>query len=74
MSLTQSGDGKSPLFSKTLGFNFSNGVLIPAIWPFLPEHFRHHEYAIPCVTAWLTVSNIVLRLMTSEAIKLWNAK
>lgn len=62
------GVGKPALFSKTMGFNLSSGILIPAVWPFLPKHFRDQDYAIAAVTAWFTILNMVLRWLTKEAI------
>lgn len=66
-------EGKSPLLSKTIHFNWMSGVAIPAIWPFLPEKFRMHDYAIAAVTAWFTIGNVVLRFLTSEALIKWNS-
>jgi hypothetical protein len=59
---------KSPLYSKTVHFNTVSSVLIPAIWPFLPEHFRNQEYSIAAVTAWFAIGNIILRFLTKRAV------
>lgn len=64
---------KSPLESKTVHFNTMSAAIIPALWPFLPESFRHQDYAIAAVSAWYTIGNIVLRFLTSEALS-WTAK
>lgn len=60
--------GKSALSSKTIHFNWISGVLVPAIWPFLPKDFRNNDYAIHAVTAWFTIGNIILRILTKNAI------
>lgn len=62
-------DDKNFFESKTVHFNTWSGLAISAAWPFLPEHFRHHEWAVPALTAWLTLANIGLRFVTSGAIK-----
>lgn len=62
---------KSALSSKTVHFNLASGIIIPAIWPLLPKSFTQNEYALPAVTAWLTIGNIVLRRLTNEAIRFW---
>lgn len=61
---------KSVLKSKTVHFNWISGVLVHAVWPFLPEHFRSQPYAMSALTAWFTVGNIVLRLLTTEGLTL----
>jgi len=66
--------GKSALFSKTVHFNWASGILIPAIWPFLPLDFRNQDYAIAAVTAWLTLGNIALRFLTKGAIHFYAKK
>lgn len=60
---------KNPLASKTIHFN----VISAAIWPFLPEHFRKHSYAESALLAWLTIGNIVLRFVTSEALRFFKS-
>lgn len=62
------GGSKSPLSSKTINFNIVSGILIPAIWPFLPKSFRDQDYAIAAVTAWFSILNVVARLFTYEAV------
>lgn len=64
-------DTKSALASKTIHFNWISGLAIPAVWPFLPESFRHQDYATAAITAWFAIGNIVLRFLTSEAIGLF---
>lgn len=59
---------KSPLSSKTIHFNIASGIIIPAIWPFLPKSFRDHDYSIAAVTAWFSILNVVIRLFTKEAL------
>lgn len=66
-------DTKHPLDSKTVQFNTISAAFIPAIWPFLPESFRHHDYAIAAISGWYTIGNVVLRFLTSEAIS-WRAE
>lgn len=61
---------KSPLRSKTIHFN----VISAAIWPFLPENFRRHDYAAPALLAWLTIGNVFLRFLTYEALRLFKAR
>jgi len=62
------GEAKSPLTSKTVHFNLISGILVPAVWPFLPEHFRNSQYAMAAVTSWLTIGNIILRFVTHQAL------
>ena len=59
---------KSALASRTLHFN----VWTWAIWPFLPQEFRHQPYAPMVVGAWFSIGNIALRFLTSEAISFWS--
>lgn len=65
------GGEKSPLRSKTLHFNFWSLVLVHAVWPFLPESFRHQDYAMDALAAWFTIGNAIIRFFTTEAVKLW---
>lgn len=46
-------------------------VLVHAIWPFLPESFRHHDFAMDAVAAWFTIANVVLRFCTKSAISIF---
>lgn len=74
---SESNDGgstKSPLSSKTIVFNSMSGMLVSAFWPFLPESFRHHDYAMPAVTAWFSIGNIILRFLTREALSVFGRK
>lgn len=66
--------GKSPFTSKTLHFNVWSGILAQAVWPFLPQSFRDHDYAHQALIAWLTVGNIILRFATTEALSLYRGK
>jgi len=66
-------ESKHPFDSKTLQFNSLSAAIIPAIWPLLPESFRHQDYAITAVTAWMSIGNIVLRFLTKEALS-WTTK
>lgn len=59
---------KTVLSSKTINFNWISGLAIPAIWPFLPEDFRNQSYAVPALTAYFTLGNIVLRFVTNKPI------
>ena len=43
-------------------FNWASGVLVHAVWPFLPHDFREKPYAIAAVTAWFTIGNIILHI------------
>lgn len=70
MDQLDDGGVKSPLQSKTINFNLVSGVLVPAVWPFLPAQFRQHDYAAPAVAAWFSLGNIVLRFFSSSAVKL----
>ena len=60
---------KSALASKTIHFNWLNGLIIPAVWPLLPASFRNQDYAIAAITAWISIGNIVLRLITKDKIE-----
>lgn len=62
---------KSFFESKTIHFNTWSGLLIYAIWPFLPVQFRYHDWAVPAMTAWLTIGNVILRGATNGAIYFW---
>lgn len=60
--------------SRTIHFNWLSGVLVHAVWPFLPEHFRHQPYAMSALAAWFTIGNIILRWLTTQPIRVQDAK
>lgn len=72
--MTDSEGNKTLLSSKTVHFNTWSGLLVSAVWPFIPEHFRHQDYAMQAVTAWFSIGNILLRLVTKGAIILFGGK
>lgn len=65
---------KSFFESKTAHFNSWSALLVYAIWPFVPEAFRKNDWAIHTLTAWFTIGNLLLRVVTSEAVYLWKKK
>jgi hypothetical protein len=58
---------KSPFSSKTLHFNWWTWV----VWPFLPHKIKSNPNAILALSAWLTIGNVVLRFITTEALLFW---
>jgi hypothetical protein len=68
MSDLERDSSKSPLSSRTIGFNSVSGLLVSAVWPLLPDSFRSHDWAVPALTAWFTIGNIILRFLTTEAV------
>lgn len=65
---------KDPWNSKVLHFNVWSMVLAHALLPFLPASFVSQKYAVSAVASWFTISNVVLRFFTSEAISFWKPK
>jgi hypothetical protein len=61
-------EGKSFLASKTLHFNTWSVVLIHAVWPMIPKHFRNEPYAMSALSAYFAIVNSALRFVTTEAI------
>lgn len=74
MAEQDSGEVKTPLQSKTFNFNSLSGILVAAVWPFLPEEFRKHDFAAPAVAAWFAIGNIIIRRFTSEAMTFFKRK
>lgn len=48
--------------------------MIPALMPFVPKHIRDQDWFIPAVTAWFSIANIILRVITTEALSLTRGK
>jgi hypothetical protein len=61
---------KTIIQSKTIHFNWISAIAIPAVWPWIPASFRNQDYAIPALTAYFTIGNIVLRLLSKDKIQL----
>ncbi len=56
--------GKSVFSSRTIHFN----VWTWAVWPFLPKSFKENPDAPMILGAWITIGNIILRFLTTEAL------
>lgn len=65
---------KSVFRSKTIHFNWLSGVIVHAVWPFLPKHFREQPYAMSAITSWFALGNIALRFVTTEAVSLFHRR
>lgn len=68
------GDQKSALKSKTIHFNTISMVLVYAAFPFMPKRITSSEYSIQIISSWFTIGNIILRLLTREAISIFGRK